>query len=133
MENTSILSHVSVGTNDFDAAKAFYVPLLTAVGFKVIEDMPEHKAIAFGKQFPEFWVGQPHNGERATPGNGVHVSFLVDSNDLVDTFHQTALALGATDNGAPGPRQHYGAGYYGAFVIDKDGNKIEAMHWTDAA
>jgi catechol 2,3-dioxygenase-like lactoylglutathione lyase family enzyme len=131
MENTSILSHVSVGTNNFDAAKAFYTTLLTGVGFKVIEDLSEHNAIAFGKQFPEFWVGQPHNGKPATPGNGVHVSFLVDSNELVNLFHQKALELGATDNGAPGPREHYGAGYYGAFVIDMDGNKIEAMHWTE--
>jgi len=131
MENTSILSHVSVGTNNFDAAKTFYTALLTSVGFNVIEDLSEHKAIAFGKQYPEFWVGQPLDGNVATPGNGVHVSFLVDSNELVDAFHKKALELGATDNGAPGPREHYGAGYYGAFVIDTDGNKIEAMHWTE--
>lgn len=133
MENTSILSHVSVGTNDYDAAKAFYTALLSEVGFKVIEDMPEYKAIAFGKQYPEFWVGQPLDGEQATPGNGVHVSFLIDSNELVDVFHKKALELGATDNGVPGPRSDYGAGYYGGFIIDLDGNKIEAMHWTEHA
>jgi catechol 2,3-dioxygenase-like lactoylglutathione lyase family enzyme len=131
MENPSILSHVSVGTNNYETAKVFYTTLLTEIGFKVTEDLPEHKAIAFGKQFPEFWVGQPLDGGPATPGNGVHVSFLVDNNDLVGVFHKKALELGATDNGAPGPREHYGAGYYGAFVVDKDGNKIEAMHWTE--
>lgn len=133
MENPSILSHVSVGTNNYDAAKRFYTELLSAIGFKVIEDLSAHNAISFGKQFPEFWVGQPHDGQPATPGNGVHVSFLVDSNELVDIFHKKALELGATDNGAPGPREHYGAGYYGAFVVDQDGNKIEAMHWTEHA
>ena len=133
MENPSILSHVSVGTNDYNQAKIFYTDLLTSVGFKVTEDLPDHKAIAFGKQFPEFWVGQPHDEKEATPGNGVHVSFLVDSNDLVDVFHKKAIELGATDNGEPGPREHYGAGYYGAFIIDKDGNKIEAMCWTEGA
>ena len=131
MENPSILSHVSVGTNDYEAAKVFYTKLLEVVGFKVIEDLVEYKAIAFGKQFPEFWVGQPLDGQPATPGNGVHVSFLVDSPALVDTWHQKALELGATDNGAPGPRPHYGPGYYGGFVIDPDGNKIEAMHWDE--
>tara|TARA_B100000508_G_C11455822_1_gene276675 strand:- start:1553 stop:1954 length:402 start_codon:yes stop_codon:yes gene_type:complete len=133
MENPSILSHVSVGTNNFDEAKMFYTELLTAVGFRVVEDLAEFKAIAFGKQFPEFWIGEPHDGNPATPGNGVHISFLVDNNELVDTFHAKALELGATDNGAPGPREHYGPGYYGCFILDKDGNKIEAMHWTEEA
>ncbi len=131
MENTSILSHVSVGTNDYEKAKAFYSTLLGTVGCSVIEDLAEYKCISFGKKYPEFWVGQPMNNEPATPGNGVHVSFLVDSKELVNAFHAKALELGATDNGAPGPREHYGAGYYGAFVIDPDGNKIEAMHWTE--
>ncbi len=133
MENQSILSHVSVGTNDYEKAKAFYTALLGAVGFSVMEDLQEHKAICFGKKYPEFWVGQPVNQEPASAGNGVHISFLVDSNELVDTFHAKALALGATDSGAPGPREHYGKGYYGAFIIDSDGNKIEAMHWTEDA
>ena len=131
MENPSILSHVSIGTNDYPAAKAFYTDLLTSAGFKVMEDLEEHQAICFGKQFPEFWVGQPHNGEPATPGNGVHISFFVSSNELVDAFYHKAMELGATDNGAPGPREHYGQGYYGAFVTDADGNKIEAMYWTE--
>lgn len=131
MENPSILSHVSVGTNDFEKAKAFYTALLATVGFHIVEDLSEYKAVSFGKQYPEFWVGQPENGAPATPGNGVHISFMVDSNELVDVFHKKALKLGATDTGAPGPREHYGAGYYGAFVIDLDGNKIEAMHWTE--
>lgn len=130
MENPSIISHVSIGTNNYETAKAFYTHLLESVGFAVMMDMPEHKAICFGKQFPEFWVNQPLDNKPATPGNGVHVSFFVNSNELVNVFHKKALELGATDNGAPGPRQDYGQGYYGAFVIDLDGNKIEAMHWT---
>ncbi len=133
MENTSILSHVSVGTNNYEEAKSFYSTLLGAVGFKIIEDLVEYKCVSFGKKYPEFWVGQPMNDKEASPGNGAHVSFSVDSNELVDVFYNTALALGAMDNGTPGPRAHYGAGYYGAFVIDKDGNKIEAMHWTEDA
>lgn len=132
MQNPSILSHVSVGTNDYKKAKQFYTELLGSVGFKVVEDLEEYKAIGFGKQFPEFWVGEPEK-DAATPGNGVHVSFLVDGNEQVDVFYNKALELGATDNGAPGPRPHYGPGYYGAFVIDPDGNKIEAMHWTENA
>lgn len=131
MENPSILSHVSVGTNNYEAAKEFYKTILEAVGFNIIEDMPEYKCFSFGKKYPEFWVGEPSNGEPATPGNGVHISFLLDSPALVDTFYANAMALGATDNGAPGPREHYSKGYYAAFIIDPDGNKIEAMHLAE--
>jgi catechol 2,3-dioxygenase-like lactoylglutathione lyase family enzyme len=132
MENPSILSHVSVGTNNYEAAKEFYKVILEAVGFSIIEDMPEYKCVAFGKKYPEFWVGEPANGEPATAGNGVHISFLLDSPALVDTFYANAMALGAADNGAPGPREHYSKGYYAAFIIDLDGNKIEAMHLSEA-
>ena len=107
MENPSILSHVSVGTNNYEEAKEFYKTVLEAVGFSVIEDMPQYKCVSFGKKFPEFWVEQPTNGEPATAGNGVHVSFLLDSNELVDAFYAKAIELGATDNGAPGPREQY--------------------------
>lgn len=132
MENPSILSHVSVGTNDYKKAKRFYTELLSSVGIRAIEDLEQFKVVGFGKQFPEFWIGEPEEGQ-ATPGNGVHVSFLVDSNEEVDVFYKKAIELGAKDNGAPGPRKHYGPGYYGAFMIDPDGNKIEAMHWTENA
>jgi catechol 2,3-dioxygenase-like lactoylglutathione lyase family enzyme len=131
MENPSILSHVSVGTNDYERAKVFYTAVLGAVGFSVIEDLAEYKCVSFGKKYPEFWVGQPQNNEPATPGNGVHVSFLVDTNELVDVFYAKAIELVATDNGAPGPREHYSKGYYAAYIIDVDGNKIEAMHFTE--
>ena len=132
MENPSILSHVSIGTNDYLKAKQFYTELFSTVGIRVIEDLEQFKVTGFGKQFPEFWIGEPEAGA-ATPGNGVHVGFLVDSNEQVDAFYKKALELGAKDNGAPGPREHYGPGYYGAFMIDPDGNKIEAMHWTENA
>jgi len=131
MENPSILSHVSVGTNNYEEAKEFYTAVLGAAGFRIVEELPEYKCVAFGKKYPEFWVAQPVNGEPATPGNGVHVSFLLDSNELVDTFYAKAIELGATDNGAPGPREHYSKGYYAAFIIDQDGNKIEAMHMAE--
>jgi catechol 2,3-dioxygenase-like lactoylglutathione lyase family enzyme len=134
MENPSIMSHVSVGTNNYEQAKTFYTELLVnTLGFKIIEDLVDFKATAFGKQFPEFWIGEPHDGQPATPGNGTHIAFMADSPELVDAFHKKALELGATDDGKPGPRKHYGAGYYGAFIVDADGNKIEAMHWSEAA
>lgn len=127
MENPSIMSHVSVGTADLARAAAFYDPVLAALGARRVLD--EGFAIAYGKQFPEFWVGPPHDGGAPAPGNGVHFAFLAASRAEVAAFHAAALAAGGADDGAPGPRPHYGAEYYGAFVRDPDGNKIEAMVW----
>ena len=131
MENPSCISHVSIGTNDFDAARAFYDAIMPAIGCRVVMEHPG--AVAYGKVFPEFWVQTPIDGQPAGTANGVHISFLTDTQAQVDDFHRAALAAGAADDGAPGPRTEYGAGYYGAFVRDLDGHKIEAMHWDENA
>lgn len=130
MDNPSILNHVSIGTNDFARATEFYDKVLVVIGARRILEHPG--AVAFGKMFPEFWVQTPIDGQSANPGNGIHFSFTANSKDEVDLFHKTALEAGGKDNGAPGPRPHYGEQYYGCFVIDPDGNKIEANFW-DAA
>ena len=129
-DNPSALSHVSVGTNDFARAIAFYDAVLAPLGMKRI--LEHDKAIGFGKLYPEFWVNVPLNDEPATVGNGVHFGFLADSTERVDAFYQAALAAGAADEGAPGPRVEYGAPYYGCFVRDPDGHKIEANFWDTA-
>ena len=121
-ENPSIISHVSVGTNDFDRAVGFYDKVLPALGCKRIMEHPG--AVAYGKMFPEFWVQTPIDGNAASPGNGTHVGFFAISKDQVDAFFKTAVAAGASDDGAPGPRQEYGEPYYGCFVRDPDGHKI---------
>jgi len=58
----------------------------------------------------------------------LHIAFTAASRRQVDQFHRAALAAGGTDNGAPGPRPQYYEGYYGAFVLDPDGNNGEAVH-----
>ena len=125
--NPSIMSHVSAGTSDLAAAAAFYDTLLATIGAKRVVDEPF--GIAYGREFPEFWIAPPHNGQPATPGNGVHFAFLAANRAEVDAFHAAGMAAGATDEGKPGPRPHYGQQYYGAFMRDADGNKIEAMAW----
>ncbi len=121
----STLSHVSLGTNDFDRAAAFYDRVMPAIGVKRIMEHPG--AVAYGKHFPEFWVQTPFDGKTATTGNGVHVAFLTWSREEVDAFYAAAMEAGATDDGPPGIRAEYNPGYYACFVRDPDGNKIEAM------
>ena len=128
-EIPSIMSHVSVGTNRFAEAIQFYDAVLKTVGAKRILDIPEAKAVAYGKQFPEFWVQAPIDGQPASVGNGTHFSFIAHNQAAVDAFYAAAVAAGAKPDGAPGPRPHYGEAYYGCFVRDLDGHKIEAMFW----
>ncbi|WP_338873327.1 VOC family protein [Myxococcus stipitatus] len=126
-DNPSILSHVSIGTNDFARAVAFYDRVMATLGYGRVLDFPN--AVAYGKQFPEFWVQTPLDGSRANVGNGTHFGFIATSKQAVNAFHEAALAAGATNDGAPGPRPLYGEPYYGCFVRDLDGHKIEASFW----
>ncbi len=123
-ENPSIISHISVGTNDFERATAFYDRVLATLGCKRVLDFPG--AVAYGKQFPEFWVQSPIDGEPAAPANGCHVGFIATSKEEVHAFYDAAIEAGAQDDGAPGPRPDYGEDYYGCFVRDADGHEIEA-------
>ncbi|WP_373503507.1 VOC family protein [Aestuariivirga sp.] len=125
--NPSCISHVSLGTNDYRRAKHFYETVLATIGCKLIMEHPE--AAAFGKSFPEFWICAPHDGKPATIGNGVHVGFMANSKAEVDAFYQAAIAHHAAPDGKPGPRPEYGEPFYGCFVRDPDGNKIEAAFW----
>jgi catechol 2,3-dioxygenase-like lactoylglutathione lyase family enzyme len=121
----SVLSHVSLGTNDFARAKAFYDAVLGTLQIGCVMDFPG--GAGYGRAFPEFWIQSPHDGGPASVGNGVHICFLATSMDEVNAFHAKALELGGRDDGAPGYRPEYSQNYYGAFVRDLDGNKIEAM------
>ena len=123
----SILSHVSIGTNRFEAAVRFYDKVLATVDAARIMEHPG--AVAYGKRFPEFWVQKPIDGGTAECANGSHFSFLANSREQVQSFYDTAIAAGATDDGPPGLRPEYGVAYFGCFVRDLDGHKIEAMYW----
>ena len=126
-ENPSCLSHVSLGTNDLERARKFYSKVLGTLGYKLLMEHPG--AAAYGEAYPEFWVQTPFDGKPASVGNGIHVGFAADSRDAVDVFFREALAAGATPDGDPGHRHEYSEAYYGCFVRDPDGNKIEATYW----
>ena len=120
----SIVHHVSLGTNDFDRAAAFYERVMPTIGARKVLSFPS--AVAYGKQFPEFWVQAPVDRGAAGTANGTHVAFIASSREAVDAFHAAALEAGGANDGAPGPRPEYGPGYYCCFVRDPDGHKIEA-------
>ena len=124
---SSLLSHVSIGTNDFDQSVRFYEKVLATLGCKRILEHPG--AVAFGRTLPEFWVQTPIDGQPASVGNGVHFGFVATSKEVVHAFYDAALAAGGKDEGAPRPRPDYGEPYYGCFIRDPDGHKVEAAFW----
>lgn len=124
-----MIDHVGFAITDLARARAFYEAALAPLGISLLMEVgPElteagGTALGFGADGkPFFWIG---DNERV--GEGTHVAFAVDSRAKVDAFHQAALAAGGTDHGAPGLRPHYHPDYYGAFVLDPDGNNIEAV------
>ncbi len=128
MELPGIMSHVSVGTTDMARSLKFYDAVFAAIGGKRVLQEGDF-AVAYGKQFPEFWVQYPHNRQPHAVGNGQHVGFHAGSRAAVHAFHAAALANGGSDDREPGHRELYGPEYYGCFVRDPDGNKVEAMVW----
>ncbi len=131
--STPILDHVGYPISDFSRSKAFYLTALKPLGIglmmeigKDITGKDEHAG--FGRDKPDFWIG---TGKTAL--SGVHIAFVAADRGAVDAFYQAALAAGGRDNGPPGLRPHYHATYYGAFVLDPDGNNIEAVCHTPVA
>lgn len=125
-----MLNHVSVGVSDFTRAAKFYDAVLGTLGYKRVADYSPH-AIGYGTDRPEFWIGAPHDQRPMSAGNGTHLGFSARSKAQVMKFHEVALREGGSNNGEPGPRPDYGPSYYGAFIYDLDGNKLEAT--LDAA
>jgi catechol 2,3-dioxygenase-like lactoylglutathione lyase family enzyme len=119
-------SHVTLGTNDMERARRFYDAVMAVLGHPTMFAAPQ--VTAYGTPTgPKLFLLPPFDGQEARPGNGVHAAFKVDSRATVDEFHRTALAHGGTDEGPPGLRPHYHPNYYGAYVRDPDGNKIQAV------
>ena len=123
------ICHASIGTNDLPNAKQFYQQLLATLAIEMVCDY-EHAA-AFGKGYPEFWVQVPYDKQDATVGNGTHFGFSATTKDQVNAFYEKAISLGGKCNGKPGPRPEYGEPYYGCFIIDKEGHRIEASFWDN--
>jgi catechol 2,3-dioxygenase-like lactoylglutathione lyase family enzyme len=119
------VNHVSIGVNDVQRAKRFYDPLMKLLGLRVRQ--ADEESVDYGTDKLVFSLETPVDKKSATPGNGVHIAFDAPDRETVDAFYREALKRGARDAGPPGLRTQYSPNYYGAFVFDLDGNKIEAV------
>jgi catechol 2,3-dioxygenase-like lactoylglutathione lyase family enzyme len=119
-----MIDHVKLHVRDAQRSKAFYEAALAPLGYRVVMEPVAGVVIGMGTRFPDFWLA------RSDAPTVVHVALRAEDRAAVDAFHAAALAAGGEDNGAPGLRPQYHPGYYGAFVLDPDGNNVEAVHHT---
>jgi catechol 2,3-dioxygenase-like lactoylglutathione lyase family enzyme len=131
-----MIDHLGMPVSDLARATEFYVKVLAPLGYGIVMEVAAAEtghgaAIGFGppgaaQDFqsgkPSFWIG----GGEPLAGH-IHVAFLAHSRAAVDAFYRATLGAGGKDNGKPGLRPHYHANYYGTFVLDLDGNNIEAV------
>ena len=122
-----MIDHTGIGVANVARSATFYDAALGALGLRRVLQLPEHEgsdAIGYGVEHPVFWIDRfhPHSVKQ-------HTAFVARSRSEVEAFHAAALKSGGTDNGAPGLRDHLGypPGYYAAFVLDPDGNNMEAV------
>ncbi|WP_282063897.1 VOC family protein [Roseobacter litoralis] len=120
-----MIDHVSVSVTNLEAARTFYVEILEKIG--LCELVSREHSVGFGKSYPEFWLNERPNMGAVAQDCGAHVCFRCPSKDAVIGFHTVALAKGGSDAGMPRDRQGAQTPYFGAFIFDLDGNKIEVV------
>ncbi len=117
-----MIDHISLKTQQFDALVEFYEASLAPLGYSI--RFGAEGLAAFGSESDGLLAINSADFEPT----GIHVAISAPDRASVDAFHAAAIAAGATDNGQPGPRPHYGPNYYAAFVLDPDGNNLEAVY-----
>ncbi|WP_207479719.1 VOC family protein [Arenibaculum pallidiluteum] len=117
-----MFDHIGLRVRNVEASARFYGEALAPLGHALASQ--DESGAGFGPPgAPALWL---HAAE-GTAGSGAHVAFNAESRAAVDAFHARGLAAGGRDNGRPGPRPDYGPSYYAAFLIDPDGNNVEAV------
>ena len=120
-----MIDHVSVAVADLEHSARFYEATLAALGLSRLVTRPA--TIGFGKSYPEFWINLRQGLARVAQDSGTHICLRAKATADVDAFHAAALAAGGRSDGAPGLRPHDRVKYYAAFIVDPDGNRIEAV------
>ena len=116
-----MIDHISLHVTDIAKAKAFYAAALAPLGYTILMDFGHAVGLGVAPK-PDFWLAG--GGPGRPPA---HIAFRADNRAMVDAFYKAALAAGGRDNGVPGVRPQYHPNYYGGFVLDPDGNNIEAV------
>ena len=119
-----MIAYTIIGTNDLEKSAAFYDALLAEIGGKRAMEVDRVILYAGAEGTPFFCIGEPYDGKPATVGNGSMVSLGAENPETVDRLHARALELGATDDGAPGPRTNRDLRFYAGYFRDPDGNKL---------
>ena len=123
-----MFDHITITVSDFQQSKAFYEACLAPFGYRSL--FGEDGVYAgFGSTRPQFWISQRDDTHPTV--TKTHIAFSCSTRELVDAFYTAAIAAGGKDNGKPGLRPEYHENYYGAFVIDPDGNNIEAVNGNE--
>jgi catechol 2,3-dioxygenase-like lactoylglutathione lyase family enzyme len=120
-----MIDHVSLAVSDLERAVPFYERALAPLGLSRLVTRPA--MVGFGKTYPEIWINLRRGMPRLLPESGVHLCLRAKSTAEIDAFHAAAIAAGATSESAPSLRPHDRVRYYAAFVVDPDGNRIEAV------
>lgn len=124
-----MIGYVTLGTDDIEAARSFYDALLGELGASRLMQLEEGGFTLYGTSWsePALALTQPYDGRPQQPGNGNMVAFVMDQRTKVDAFHAKALALGGSDEGAPGLRGDPAMNFYAAYVRDPEGHKLAAF------
>ena len=121
----SMIDHISVGVSNLERSARFYEVTLAALGLSRL--VTRAATVGFGKSYPEFWINLRAGMRQVELESGTHICLRAKSTADVDAFHAAALTAGGRSDGAPGLRPHDRVKYYAAFVIDPDGNRVEAV------
>jgi catechol 2,3-dioxygenase-like lactoylglutathione lyase family enzyme len=121
-----MLHHASLPVVDLERSAALYDAALAALGYRRVLSAPGFAGYGVEDGRDKLALKEAARPEPAGPG--FHLALAAPSREAVDAFHAAALLHGATDNGRPGLRPHYGPRYYAAFIIDLDGHRLEAVH-----
>jgi len=117
----NVIGYITLGTNDLEKNAKFYDSLFAEIGAKRTMEGESFILWSTGDDKPGFAITKPFDGNTATVGNGVMIAIALDNPEQVDALYSKAIALGAKDEGAAGPR---GEGFYAGFFRDLDGNKL---------
>jgi catechol 2,3-dioxygenase-like lactoylglutathione lyase family enzyme len=120
-----MIDHVSIAVSNLAVSTRFYEHVLAPLGYSRQADHPTR--VAFGTKYPELWLNARPQMMPVAGDTGAHICLRARSVAAVDACHAHAIAIGGTDDGAPGLRQATQVAYYAAFIRDPDGNRLEVM------